>query len=763
MLRPLRNLAVPAAAAVAIAGAALAQQPIDPSCCELPAVLLPPLGADATDKETWLRRIHDEAGTHAENLFLSTRHVDELRRQLAALSDSAPVLQRCERRWNLAIGLLRLGRIDDTIRLLDECVAICEQHPEQCRAFLPLALFRLAVAHFRDAEKKNCIANHNADSCILPLSPRAVHTTKEPAAAARGVLERLLALPGHGLKLDAVWLLNLAHMALGTWPDAVPAQYRIPAERFGTEAAIGRFVDVGRELGLARHGHAGSVVLDDFTGDGRLDVLTCKIDTGQALRLCRNDGDGRFTDISEEAGLGRQLGGVNVVQADIDNDGLLDLLVLRGGGFEAQAEMPNSLLRQDRPRHFVDVTKAAGIEVAAPTRTAAFADIDRDGDLDLFVGYDSEQFFAGSETGPAARPKFPSRLWRNDGNGTFTDVTEAAGINNQHHCAGAVFGDVDGDGYPDLFLSNFMARNRLYMNRGDGTFVNDLNARGVGGWRETGPAAFFDQDNDGDLDLFLTACRHILQVSSVAAWYLEGRLEGFKQELFDNDGQGRFQIVTAARGLQRTLTATSLALGDVDNDGTVDLYIGTGTMGIGGDDFAALFPDVLLLNGERFRDVTVNAGVGHLQKCNGVAMGDLDDDGDLDLVLSVGGFWQDDTFRDVVFRNPGNQNHWLSVELQGVRDNRFGVGSRIRVRVAGVGGERDLFQWIGMGASFGCNPLRAHFGLGQAERVLFVEVRWQASGDTQRVEGVPLDAAIRLVQGQAGCERRQRRPGRLGG
>lgn len=734
-----------------------AQQPAPGHCCDDQAAPLAPLPPTATAKEAWLRRIHDEAQTHEANLFLSTRYIDGLRQQLAALGDRTSAHERCEKRWNLAQAVIRIGEVDEAIRLLQECVAIADANPAECKALLPSLLLRLAVAHFRDAEKKNCIQNHNQDSCILPLSPRAVHTLKDGAVAARDVLDRLVAMPPHELQLDAVWLLNIAHMALGTWPDGVPAAHRIGRDRFGTEAPIGRFVDVARELGLARHGHAGSVVLDDFTGDGRLDVLTVKFDTGGAVRLCRNEGDGRFTDISEEAGLSLQLGGINVVHGDIDNDGLLDLFVVRGGGFEAAAEFPTSLLRQDRPGHFVDVTKEAGVEVVAPSRTAAFADIDRDGDLDLFLGCDSDFVYAGSETGPDAKERFPCRMFENDGKGTFRDVTATCGVRNPHHCAGAVFGDLNGDGYPDLFLSNFMARNRLYMNRGDGTFALDTNARGVGGWRESGPAGFFDHDNDGDLDLFLTACRHILQVRSVAAWYVDQRIEGTTQELFENDGKGFFRIVTDARGLRRTVTATSLNLGDVDNDGWIDMYIGTGA-----HDFAALFPNVLMLNGpERFRDVTVNAGVGHLQKCHGCAMGDLDDDGDLDLALSVGGFWQDDSFADVLFRNPGNQNRWLSVELRGMRDNRFGVGARVQVRLAGDK-PRDLYQWIGMGASFGGNPLRAHFGLGTAERIEFVEVMWPASGEAQRVVGVPLDGAIRIEQGTEGFEKVGRAAVRLG-
>lgn len=741
-----------------VASSSLRAQHEGHSCCEPTATPLPPLPETATEKEKWLRRIHDERATYESNTFLTTHYIDDLRAKLDALGEHATPLERADKRFNLALATIRTGAVDETIKLLEEAVAFVEKEPRQNAAMLSQLLFRLAVAHFRDAEKQNCIANHNQDSCIMPLSPRAVHTQKRGAEAARAALERMLALKMPTLRQEAIWLYNITHMALGTWPAGVPAEFRIPNDRLGIEAPIGRFVDVARELGLARHGHAGSVIVEDFTGDGRLDVLTTKFDLDQSLQLKRNDGNGTFTDITAEAGLALQLGGVNVVQADIDNDGLLDLLVLRGGGFDAPAEFPNSLLRQDRPGHFVDITKEAGVEVAAPSRTGAFADIDRDGDLDLFLGFDSDYLYPGSQTGPDAPERYPARLFRNDGNCKFTDISKNAGIVNPQRCAGALFADVDDDGYPDLFLSNFMSRNRLYMNRGDGTFVLDTNARGVGGWRETGPSAFFDYDNDGDLDLFMTSCRHIYQIRAVCSWYKEGRIEGTTQEIFENDGKGTFKIVTDARGLRRTVTAESLNLGDVDNDGFVDMYIGTGS-----DDFAALFPNVLLLNGpDRFRDVSVNAGVGHLQKCHGIAMGDLDDDGDLDMALSVGGFYQDDTFGNVLFKNPGNGNHWLDVELRGVTDNRFGVGARIHVRIVEGEKSRDLYQWIGMGASFGCNPLRAHFGLGKAEKVEFVEVRWPAKRELQRVEGVPIDGRVRIEQGKPGFEKMTRSPMPLG-
>ncbi|MEQ1632844.1 MAG: VCBS repeat-containing protein, partial [Planctomycetota bacterium] len=651
----------------------LCAQEAEAPCCHDEHPVLLPLPADATDKERWLRRIHDEAPLDAANIYLSTRYLDEWRTRLAALPPDASLTERFSLQWSLSLGLVRTGELEEAIALCEECLRLCEANKEATKGWLPDVLFRLAAAHFRLAERDNCIARHNAESCIFPLSAAAVHVDRRGAEAARDLLVRLLETEGSDLRLEATWLLNIAHMALGTWPDAVPSAHRISAAALAPEVETRRFRERGGELGLSAHTRAGSVVLDDFTGDGRLDVLACSMDLDRPLRLSRNDGAGSFEDATESAGLSRQLGGSAIVQADVDDDGMLDVLVLRGGGMFSSAAFPCSLLRQDAPGHFVDVTKDAGLEVAGPTRCASFADIDRDGDLDLFVGYETERLAVGL--------RFPSRLYRNDGKGHFEEVGDASGLDNRDRVVGAVFGDVDNDGDADLFVSNYLARNRLFVNRGDGTFADEAPARGVDGPDASGPCGFFDYDNDGDLDLLVTYQHHYRQIRSVAAFYLDHAVEDEAQRLYENDGKGHFVDVAEKRGMRRVLMATGLNFGDIDADGNADVYVATGA-----HDLAALFPNVLLLGGERFRDATFAAGVGHLQKGNGVAFGDLDDDGDLDLVCQVGGYFQDDSFGDVCFENPGHGRHWLAVELVGEEDNRFGVGARIAAVVVGQDG-----------------------------------------------------------------------------
>lgn len=395
--------------------------------------------------------------------------------------------------------------------------------------------------------------------------------------------------------------------------------------------------------------------------------------------------------------------------------------------------MPSSLLRQVTAGRFEDVSTVSGVDVVSPTRAAAFADIDLDGDLDLFVGCESER--VGETTQHA------SRLFKNDGRARFTDFATDSGIENRERCVGAGFGDIDADGDPDLYLSNWLAANRLFVNDGTPHFHDEAGPRGVASPIASGPLVFFDSENDGDLDLFVSFDHHHRPIQAVARFWTDGIVDGETQALYENDGTGNYRDATNERGLRRVIYTTGIGVGDVNDDGWLDLYLATGA-----HDLAALFPNQLLLGGDRFSDATFSAGVGHLQKGNGVALGDLDGDLDLDLYVQTGGFFQDDGFGDVMFENPGNPNHKLEVSLVGRRDNRFGVGARVRARLATPRGPRDVYAFVGVGGSRGSNPLRAHLGLGDAMAIEFVEVKWPSSATTQRVTGIALDSRIAIEQ-----------------
>jgi hypothetical protein len=205
--------------------------------------------------------------------------------------------------------------------------------------------------------------------------------------------------------------------------------------------------------------------------------------------------------------------------------------------------------------------------------------------------------------------------------------------------------------------------------------------------------------------------------------------------------------VTRARGLDRVAFPMGCNFGDVDNDGWSDLYLATGD-----PEFTSLWPNVMYRNdgGKRFQDVTAATDTGHLQKGHGVSFADLDDDGDQDLFVKMGGAFKDDGAADCLFENPGHGNHWLTVRLIGHKSNRFGVGARIRAQIVEPGsGERSVYAFVGMNSSFGGNSLQEEMGLGKATRITELEVDWPTSDTTQKFHDVPLDRTIVVDEEQS--------------
>ena len=534
----------------------------------------------------------------------------------------------------------------------------------------------------------------------------------------------------------ATWLLNMAAMTIGEYPDGVPEAHRIDPRVFASEQPFPRFTDVAVETGLTHLGLAGGLVAEDFDGDGLLDMLTSDSSGGGLLRLYRADGEGGYDEVSEAAGLAGLYGGLNLVSGDYDDDGDVDVYVLRGAWLRADGRHQNSLLRNDGGT-FVDVTYAAGLgEHPWPTQTAAFADYDLDGDLDLFVGNESEP----------AQPA-PSQLFRNEGDGTFVDVAAAAGVTNDAYAKAVSWGDMDNDGDPDLYVSNMGAPNRLYRNEGDGTFLEVAERAGVTAPVSGFPCWFFDFNNDGNLDLFAASYggqERPPSLADVAGHYLGLQHKGEPMRLYQGDGTGGFTDVGDDLGFDLYTLPMGSNFGDADGDGFLDLYLGTGY-----PFYEGLMPNVLLRNcgGREFVDVTFSSGLGHLQKGHGIAFADLDGDGDQDVAARMGGAYPDDAYRCALFRNPGNGNRWLAIRLIGEASNHFGVGTRLRIDVVEDETTRTIHRTVTTGGSFGCNPMQLHVGVGQAERIERLEVWWPASDLRLVYEDVALDQVVEIREG----------------
>ncbi len=674
----------------------------------------------------------------SQNPFLGRQQIALLEKKLD--QPRLPMTTVAQLQNQLWQHYLRVGNVDSAQQSIERLVMMASMYPNLPTEVRSRILQKRALTFLRQAEVHNCINKHNRDCCIFPLQAGGVHSEKTPALEARrSLLDKLKLQPDDP---EAAWLLNLVSMAIGDYPQAVPEAYRIAPNAFRSEFDIQRFEDIASELGVDTMNLCGGAIVDDFDGDDKLDIVTSTYDPRGPLRYFRRQDDGQFRDDSAASGVEVQLGGLNCIAADYDNDGDNDILVLRGAWLLDDGQNRNSLLRNEGDGTFTDVTREAGLaEPARPTQAAVWGDFDNDGDLDLFIGNES-RLRENSRAGD-----FPSQLFQNNGDGTFTDIARRAGVTNDRYAKGVTAGDYDNDGDLDLYVSN-AGKNRLYRNNADGTFTDVADQLGVAEPIGASFASwFFDYDNDGDLDLFVAA--YDCTLSDIVADYRGQRHKGVLPRLYRNDGKGAFTDVAAAVGIDHPYLPMGANFGDLDNDGFLDIYLATGR-----PNYKMLVPNVMLRNkeGKQFQNVTTSGGFGHLQKGHGVAFADIDNDGDQDIYHQLGGFYPGDRYRNVLFKNPGHGNRFLTMNLVGSQSNRSGIGARIRVTVNTPQGKRTLHRAVGSVSSFGGSPLRQEMGLGAADSIERVEIDWPRSGTTQVLRGVPLDAMIRVTEGSDGFE-----------
>ncbi len=600
----------------------------------------------------------------------------------------------------------------------------------------------LAFAQLRRGETENCAEHHTPASCIFPIAREGVHQLKRGSTRAVELYGELLSDPATNPEnaLSYRWLLNIGHMTLGTYPDGVPPKWLIPPEAFRSDADIGRFPDVAASRGVIEFGAAGGLILEDLDNDGRLDMLVSHMGLTDQLEYFHNDGDGHFSRRTEEAGLKGLLGGLDMFQADYDNDGCIDVFIPRGAWRHAAGKIPGSLLHNNCNGTFTDVTYQAGLGTELPSQTAAWADVNHDGLLDLFVGYE----ISPQVEWPKGTLNF--QLYLNNGDGTFTDVGAGSGIEVSGMVKAAVWGDIDNDGWPDLYVSMLDGPNHLFRNLGagkrSGAMFTDVTARaGVAEPRVSFTTWFFDYDNDGWLDIFVTGYFATLPNLVREALGQKDQAQGERPRLYHNNRDGTFTDVSRQVGLDRLLLTMGANVGDLDNDGWLDFYVGTGAPPL-----TTLVPNRMFRNdrGKAFQDVTTSGGFGNLQKGHGVAFGDVDNSGNQDVVEVMGGVYASDRFWTSLYKNPGHGNHWVKLQLVGRTSNRFGVGARIRlVLPTAEGAHREVFALVGSGGSFGASSLRPHLGLGEATTIELLEVRWPG-GRPQTFRGLAADRSYEL-------------------
>jgi hypothetical protein len=682
-----------------------------------------------------LRLMYEDPAA-ARSLYLPDKRLAELE---ADLSPSGSM----QRRFELAMERGKLGRFDEAIAGLEGLRQELQASAIRDAEMVDTITRMLSALHMRLGEQENCLAFHGVDSCLLPIQGGGQHQRRRGSEQAIVELERILA--AHPDDLGSRWLINVAHMTLGSYPEGLPADWLIPEAAFESEAEIGRYFDIAAATGLAEAGLAGGVITDDFDGDGLLDILVTSWGMRDPMHFYHNSGDGRFEDRSLAAGLEGIVGGLNALQADYDNDGDLDVLVLRGAWDSEYGRRPNSLLRNDGRGHFEDVTEQAGLLSFHPTQVAAWADYDGDGWLDLFIGNES----IGDEL-------HPSELFHNQGDGSFKEQASDLGLDVVGMVKGAAWGDIDNDGWPDLYVSRFGGDNVLMRNRGPdhqaGPMFEDIAmSAGVSQPKQSFSTWFWDYDNDGWQDIFVAGYIRdfsflVTCAADVAADYLGLPTDADRPRLYRNRGDGSFEDVTASVDLDRVAITMGANFGDLDNDGWSDLYLGTGD-----PDYRSLVPNRMFRSNaaRAFQDVTTSGGFGHSQKGHAIAFADLDNDGDQEIYANLGGAMTGDWYYDALYENPGHGNAWITLRLEGREANRSAIGSRIRVDVEGPSGERSIHASVGSGGSFGASSLQAEIGLGDAERIRAVELLWAGSGLRQRFEGLPLNRISSIREGEA--------------
>jgi len=705
----------------------------------------------------------DQRATPARNKAASgnqtaeTRKMAERLSKLATVSDGAPsdYWHLSDRRANVlfepiqasstaperlqldyAKMLLDAGRNQDSIdfisnNLIDPNTPLDDQISEDNLG----TFFLLGLANLRLGEQENCCKNHNAHSCILPLQPVAKHRLQEGSQNAAEVFELI-----YNVKPNPTtrWLINLAHMTLGQYPQSVDNSHLINFPDWNSERKdFPVFRDIATDTGVADVGLAGGVCMEDFNGDDLLDLFVTSYGMRDQVKLFLNDGRGSFHDATKESGLEGIVSGLNCIHADYDNDGDVDIFILRGAWFGKSGRHPNSLLRNDGSGRFDDVTESAGVLSYNPTQCAVWTDVNKDGYIDLFIANES-----------SVSESHPCELHLNQRDGTFIEAAAESGLDKLRGMfKGVSAGDIDNDGWPDIYLSDMGGLNRLLRNV-EGKFVDVTHSANVTGPIYSFPTWFWDVDNDGDQDIFVSGydLPSMADLSGDFALELMGKpVLTAKPRLYVNDGRGVFKNESRDWQVNRTMYAMGGNFGDLDNDGNLDFYMGTGS-----PQFQSVIPNRMFRNtGEnQFEEVTSAGGFGHIQKGHGIAFGDLDGDGDQDIYAVMGGAVEGDVFTNILYENPTVDQNWITLQLVGVSTNRSAIGTRIELTLEDG---RKIFRSVGTGGSFGSSSLQQEIGLGSSTGVQELKIYWQ-NGPSQLFQNLQVNKKYRITEGQSTLE-----------
>lgn len=530
---------------------------------------------------------------------------------------------------------------------------------------------------------------------------------------------------------------------------------------FGHQINDIRFTDITKQAGITFthistpekkyivESMSGGVALLDYDNDGYLDIYLVNSLTVDLVKakgktmsaLYHNNGDGAFTDVTAKAGVGDIGWGMGAAVGDFNNDGFDDLYVTCVGA--------NHLLKNNGDGTFTDVTRTAGVGDSRWSAGAAFLDYDHDGKLDLFVSnyvtFDFKklpEFGVGRlcqykgvpvQCGPRGLPGDGDVLYHNNGNGTFTDVTTKAGVSdpNGYYGMGVICSDFDDDGWVDIYVANDSTPNFLYHNNGDGTFKEIGFPSGTavnenGSEQGSMGVTVGDYDHDGKFDLFVT------------------NFDDDYNTLYHNDGSNSFTDVSYAAkvaAISLPYVGWGTKFFDYDNDGWIDLFVANGHV----------YPQIQNYRQRNFvhknnregtfAEIGLQLGAPFLEKRagRGVAFGDIDNDGDVDVLIN-----NLDGAPQLLRNDGGNANNSVLIKTIGTKSNRDGIGARVKI----VSGDLTQIEEVRSGDSYvSQSDLRLHFGLEKRTKIDSIEVRWP-SGVLDRIADATVNRILTIKEGQ---------------
>jgi len=473
------------------------------------------------------------------------------------------------------------------------------------------------------------------------------------------------------------------------------------------------FTDVTETAKVGNSARGMGAAWGDYDNDGLLDIYVSNYKDKNILY--QNNGGGIFSDVTDAADVGNTDASADIAWGDYNNDGFLDLFLVNdvGPGYGAK----KVLYKNNGDGTFTNVAKEAGVENIAFGIGVAWSDYNNDGYLDAFVTNNAHVMICDGQ---------PNKLFKNKADGTFEDVTDVTGVGDLGNGMGAAWCDYDNDGYQDLYVLNFdnydfdppeNTPSILYKNNGDESFTRVTDSAGVTNAMGGFGVAWGDYNNDGFMDIFIANLKDIYPSA--------------KNVLFRNTGDGTFTDVTDSAGVGDDDESTEVTWVDYDNDGDLDLHVVNGGIGVSQ-------ACILYRNDENgtFTDVAEETGIRYVGHAEGASWGDYDNDGDMDLYLVNYGE------PNVLYRNNGNSNHWLIVKTVGTQSNRSGIGARVKVVTGGVSQIREVDGGSGFCSQ---DSLWAHFGLNSYETIDTLEIRWPG-GKVQTLSGVKADQILTITE-----------------